>query len=360
MPRRLGVEIETDAISIQDAERILQQSGLSSTFKVVRDASVETPAWKKGGKTVLSKTSRSSKFTMGSEFVSVPLSMDNFRSGVRNLTGFLQTMGEPNFSRRASVHIHIECSPSITVVKNALNLFEKIEPLFYRLGGMGYPFRGVFNNSIYCRPITHPYGPPVICSENGTYHQIFKTEDLKKAETLEEFWYMMAVSPDRVDRYHPSRYFGLNLFSLALHGTLEFRYFNKTLNHQRISAVASLCLAITELLNKRLDLPPIRFNDGDDMERLKFVLQLIERNNEEYLVRDRDVFILESIITTTKPVIFEDKYIYSHLLDKWVMPSGYLNKYSRPKVSSDECIKSGFIDIHNIGNHKFDFLEMIS
>lgn len=356
---RLGIEIETDSIELGKAELLLQMGGVRN-FRATRDASIESNAHvTRSGAVLLSKTSKTQRSVVGTEFVSAPMSIEDFRISVRNLCGLLQTMGEPGHSKRSSVHIHIECEPRLKTIFNALRLFTKIEPLFYRLGGMGYEFRGISNNAIYCRPITHPYGPPVVMGENGQPYQLFTLEDLLQAETLNEFWHKMAIDPQRAEnqRYHPARYFGLNIFSLILHGTMEFRYFNKTLNHQKINAVASLCQAIVELINGDLSLPDMNFSDGDDMGRLIFVNRLIELNNKEHKIRDRDYFILENIVTSTNAYQIEPRYIKTHLWDKYNMHSVYLKTGKRIKVDGENIHNSGFIDIHNIAQRNFDFFE---
>lgn len=356
----LGIEVETDLMSLDTAETLLRQADIS-TFRVTRDASCEFPAFtSRGGKTILSKTKNSSKKVVGAEFVSVPMNLEDFKSSVRNLTGLLKTMGEPERSRRTSIHIHVGCKPTLNILKNSLKLFEKIEPMFYRLGGMGYEFRGIRNNSIYCRPITHPYGPPVIGSEDGGWYQLFNYEDLLNCEDMAQFWYIMGINTERAERYNPARYFGLNLFSLLLHGTLEFRYFNKTLNHQKINAIAALCQCITELVSGKLEVPNVVFSHGEDLERLAFLNRLILNNNKEHIMKDRDIYILESIITTSQPYKIEDRYIRSHLIDKYQLPSGFMRRYARTRVSREDTINSGFIDIHNIGASNFDFLDNIS
>lgn len=358
---RLGIEIETDLIPLANAQRMLQQYNID-TFQATRDASCEFPGHlTRGKKLILSRVEKSSKTTLGSEFVSVPMNIEQFKTSVRNMTMVLRSMGESHRSRRSSIHIHIECIPHLQTMKNALNLFESVEPLFYRLGGMGYDFRGIYNNSIYCRPVTNPFGPPVVLAEDGAMYQLFCPEDLKNADSIEKFWYIMGINPERIERYHPARYFGLNLFSLILHGTMEYRFFNKTLSHQSINAVAALCQATTELMIRSKDLgSPVSFSKEDDMGRLSFLQSLIERTNKDHFLRDRDIVALETIITTTECYSIQEKYTKSHLFEKWNLQAGFLRSYKRRRVQKEEVIDSGFIDIHNIGSKNFDFLESMS
>jgi hypothetical protein len=50
----------------------------------------------------------------------------------------------------------------------------------------------------------------------------------------------------RADRYDPARYRGFNLHSHAFRGTIEFRYFNGTVDSQRIAEYVRLCLGVAE------------------------------------------------------------------------------------------------------------------
>jgi len=64
----------------------------------------------------------------------------------------------------------------------------------------------------------------------------------KTMQELREVWYGRAnVAPER---YHGSRYRGLNLNSLFFRGTIEFRYFNGTLHAGEVKAYVQLVLAL--------------------------------------------------------------------------------------------------------------------
>ena len=68
--------------------------------------------------------------------------------------------------------------------------------------------------------------------------------------TFEELWALWGGSGyderRRRDRYDVSRYKGFNLHSHAFRGTIEFRYFNGTVDSQRIIEYVRLCLGIAE------------------------------------------------------------------------------------------------------------------
>ena len=67
----------------------------------------------------------------------------------------------------------------------------------------------------------------------------------KTPEELERLWYGRPKNPQRrSDRYHISRYRGLNLQSYFYRGTVEFRYFDGSLDQNRIEAYVRRCLDI--------------------------------------------------------------------------------------------------------------------
>lgn len=357
----VGIEIETDTITQKGAEEICAH--LRGEFRPDRDASIESNSYRtSAGVNVLNKKflKGTIREVLGVEFISAPLNIDLFRIAVRKLTGLLRTMGEPEKSTRSSIHIHVGCDSDIKTLQNVLKLFNYVEPLFYRLGGMGYDFRGKSNKAIYCRPITTVFGPPVVNAENGHYYSIFNPNDLlEEGIRPDKFWYIMCVDPNRIQRYHPSRYFGLNIFSTLLHGTLEFRFFNKTLDHMKISAVASLCQAITEWAVKQKEPYKIPSGNPTDEDRLKFLIDLLNKNIN-YKISDIDVMTLNNIMTSTSPYSVKEEFVISHLVGKWSMASFWMDNNEKIRRSKDEIVHSGFIDIHNINNKPFDILEVIT
>jgi hypothetical protein len=71
----------------------------------------------------------------------------------------------------------------------------------------------------------------------------------RQPTTLDEFWalwYGDAGWHSRRDRYDPVRYRGLNLHSFRRLGTVEFRYFNGTIDPEQILDHVRSCLALVE------------------------------------------------------------------------------------------------------------------
>ncbi len=356
----IGIEVETDAVTKPRGSHIARE--LNGAFIAGRDASIETQVYitRDGMKLLDRNYVRSSlnRDTMGVEFISSPLAFADFKVGIRNLTGLLKTYGEPEVGTRSSIHIHIGYNTrKSSSLKRLLKLFFNVEPLFYRLGGMGYPFRGLSNNSIYCRPLTHKFGPPVVGCEDGNFYHLFKPLDLLAAKTIDSFWYTMAIEPGNSGRYHPSRYFGLNLYSTLLHGTVEFRYFNKTLDHTKIVAVASLCQSIVEWAEEGSDEINAPDFPLEDKNSLLFLYQLL-KGNSNYRLSEKTLYILEEMVSSTESFKIQERFVKSHLLEKWSLPERYLMNYERERVSLRDAIDSGFIDIHRI-NGNYDLLNSI-
>ena len=73
----------------------------------------------------------------------------------------------------------------------------------------------------------------------------FRQRRPKTQEELERLWYGRPADPRwRSDRYHKSRYRGLNLQGYFYRGAIEFRYFDSSLDQNQIEAYVRRCLDI--------------------------------------------------------------------------------------------------------------------
>ena len=66
----------------------------------------------------------------------------------------------------------------------------------------------------------------------------------KSLSQFENIWYRN-YSSNRIQRYHPSRYFGLNLHPTFQGDTVEFRFFNSTTHAGKVKGYIQLALAIS-------------------------------------------------------------------------------------------------------------------
>jgi hypothetical protein len=70
----------------------------------------------------------------------------------------------------------------------------------------------------------------------------------KRPVTMEEFWELYYGAPlkGQLTRLDPARYRGLNLHSHAYRGTVEFRYFDGSLDPTRVEIYVKLAMAIAD------------------------------------------------------------------------------------------------------------------
>ncbi|MBI4870791.1 MAG: amidoligase family protein [Candidatus Riflebacteria bacterium] len=87
----------------------------------------------------------------------------------------------------------------------------------------------------------------------------FRANPPRSREELLKQWYGASESIEqaRLERYHRSRYRGLNLHSLAYRGTIEFRYFNSTLDAPTLRRYILFCLLVAER-SRQLDEAGVR------------------------------------------------------------------------------------------------------
>ncbi|MCL0034360.1 amidoligase family protein [Dehalococcoidia bacterium] len=122
------------------------------------------------------------------------------------------------------------------------------EPWIYQIArGGDAEHRGRNGNHYrYCKPIEEVY-------RNGETDY----DRLMKAKSFKRFWERWYGVPRQelprlfANKYNPTRYRGLNLHSYNYRGTIEFRYFDGTLNPADVRAWVTLCLRLVhKSLNK--------------------------------------------------------------------------------------------------------------
>lgn len=236
----VGIEIETVLAGRKISNNNFNIQSDASIMTPVRSINSGLPFILSGNDTIPILSIRGRDGTIGTEFVSVIF--DDFRSmrtAVSDLCEGLLSQGEPTQDNRASVHFHVGMAYTINTLKNIIRLGIRYESLLYHLGGMGYAFRGTRSNSPYCKAFTKN-GPPIVRSNLGNV-PMFNVPALLSAESVGSFWNRFGMYNGISNgRYTPQRYMFINLYSLELHGTLEFRMCNKTLNVDYIMAMAEL------------------------------------------------------------------------------------------------------------------------
>lgn len=366
----IGVEIEVATLSTRDANTLIHNAGLSDFMgRVTRDASVETPAnqtFITENMSILSPSGRGgSKYfltrgtTLGCELVSKPLGKTELPVFLEKMIRALIKEGE-TVSPRTSIHLHIGFPNSLPLNRNILALGFKLEPLFYRLAGLGNPYRGEINNSIYSRPLVLGHCIP---ATDGKWY----VPDLKKAlsaKTLDEFWRIYGVYTREPERYVPARYYAWNVYSILLRETIEFRYFNMTTQSRSIVSIARFLQSIVEgalsssftneVLKEFEDLNPFEnYSDSVYAELINKLVVKFKKHNIFYDLSTKHTKDLLNILNSTPHHNIGEKFIKTHT--RVQVTDEYAEAWGWTPVSDPK--DSNYIDIHSENvNSAFKYL----
>jgi hypothetical protein len=215
---------------------------------------------------------------MGVELVTSPMEMPKLEEMMYPFMYRLLSTGDFT-SPRASIHLHTAFANNLNLLKKLLRVCLAIDPVLYRLGGMGGTFRGHVNNCAYARPLLNSVCVPIMggvssSSDEEEWHdndeeeheeipgfspsngyvsgnlaQICNPLAALDATTIQEFWACFGVSYPQggTIKYHPTRYAGTNFFSIPAHGTIEFRHLNQSLNPQLVISIAKFLRGMVEM-----------------------------------------------------------------------------------------------------------------
>lgn len=179
----------------------------------------------------------------GGEMVSPPLDFDDpeQRAQVTKAVQALQRAGATP-DHTAGIHVHIEATnedgSNFTgkQVAAVVRFAYKFEDAIYRIASSGWRTMRPGART-YCKPIPE-----------NTAQAIMKA---RTTEEVRNIWNGLSVRGGR--RYysrqthaHLDRYYGLNLRSWEARNTIEFRYFNSSVNPVRVQTYIALCMAIVE------------------------------------------------------------------------------------------------------------------
>jgi hypothetical protein len=360
LPNTLGAEFESVITTREEMIRLLKlEANRSSDYRsVTRDASVESPAIRVGqnsclfmGNKLLRENirNRGENITSGYEIVTYPLEMIDMRRVISQTINIQVGLGEI-FSERSSIHIHAGFPEGLIFLKSAVALGLKIEPLFFKIAGMGSKFRGYSNHAAYCRPLALP---PAVKLVDSPKLALLSPKSAIEAEDEESFWGKFGIRSGDRERYNPLRYMGINVFSILLRGTLEFRFFNYCSISKYVEAVAALSQFTSDLM-LRLPLSVIEsitevsiFEANPD-DRYHSLLDEIVRigvdYNSELQMKKRDVKNIHELIEKTPQPLFENKPILSHIQNGRIS-LGDARTFQLEIVDSAE--PPGIVDIHN-------------
>ena len=156
------------------------------------------------------------------EIVSPILGYDDLDQ-LQNIVRAVQRAGA-RADESTGIHVHVDGSRfDVKSVINLVKFVHKQERL------LEHVFAAHERRLDYCRPI------------NQAFLRRIETQPPKTLQQLSNAWYGRRVTPTR---RHESRYHGLNLNSFFYRRTIEFRYFNGTLDDGEVLANVQLVLAL--------------------------------------------------------------------------------------------------------------------
>lgn len=365
----VGIELESLGKTQKQVREILNRlpAELGTNFKVHRDGSSELMAYvlKTGNErnvryiSINSHTKEAEKLfggkiiteTYGYELISVPMDIETAELSLYTLLPALESSGD-FISDRCATHIHVGGMKNLSFLKNSLRLGLWFDEVFYSLAGMGNKFRGYSNNAIYARPLQN--GP---CFRyDGNYYQVLNWKKALEASNIYEFYATYASNVNReMGKYHPGRYFSINLYSIPRIGTVEFRHFNQSFNPRLVTAITKLCQLFVEISIKSREMEFKLLEPGNVfdlkssshyLDKLYRFIDMGNRNDCNYGLDGDDISQLEKVIYKYEGIGIEDSLVLTHCKD-FNIDEETINDGELIKVKS-KPILDGHTDIHNI------------
>jgi hypothetical protein len=221
--RKFGIEVEFGG-SQEDVVRELRNQGLSQRQRPEGYMGHGEHDW---------IVKYDGSVSGGGELVGPPLDWDNPEDRAQ-VTKAFQALADAGCTTHpnAGVHVHIDASDlDGKQVAGVVRAYTKYEDQIYRIATSGWETMrsGARNN--YAKRMERS-----------------RVERLAKAKTKEQIGlgYYGTRNYHSLGHSHSSRYYGLNLHSWFYRGTIEFRIFNSTMNHKRVLAYITLCMALVQ------------------------------------------------------------------------------------------------------------------
>ncbi len=425
--KTLGMEYETAEIDVDTMmktlpHRLEKMIGDSHrNVNITRDASIESKAEPLmfGRKIYMVSThtkayrllpgvGRNGTKTLGTELFLSPLEIPDFARIVHPTFSILRFMGDYT-SHRASTHFHVGFPNNLEALKSMLQVALNLEPVFYRLGGMGGTHRGYINKYNYCRPLLNSavvVVNPTSKRSNGsseyppqrvpkTYAELIEQRTRAREEverlskygesifckianpiaalsvsTIEEFWacfgmdYVQQISA----KYHPVRYMGWNFFSVAKHKTMEARHFNQSLDAHLVVATGKFVRASIEMagnLSSRereifeILSPFEEIHISDAVTTIEKVMGICQSKGIEDLPSNSELRIIYETLEDSHVKPLPQENIRTHVdftqsgfvLDPYIMKLGKLERVENPE---SPC----HVDIHNISEKEQSIYDL--
>lgn len=333
--------------------------------------------------------------TIGYEFWTNPLSIRDMEKLIFPTMFTLVGMGD-SVSERAASHIHVGFAHNLRLMKRLLRICLAIDPVLFRLGGMGGIFRGWKNNAAYARPLMNSVAVRIskqptqntpsftlvidqdgiarrrrvpvvqeqeVVSTNSPYVRIINPMEALQAKDTAEFWASFGVSEGNMTKYHPSRYTGINFYAILAHGTIEFRHLNASLDPQLVLAIIKFLRAMVEvstICNKEeimsFEILPSneQISVGDAMEIITKIINLCRKHDVENLPTAHEMDIIVSTLELSTFISVPEIPVLSHVQDFFLSPKISL---AGKLESVEEVLEANQVDIHNIRNKESSIFD---
>lgn len=378
----IGMEIEgishTKEYIAQSVLYPLQRNlgPLGKSITITRDASTEffgEPVSTPHGQAVFSyqtleaqkmrNFNQGSASVMGYEIITQPLPVEDLERVSYPLISALDMVGDFN-SYRAAIHFHIGFGNNLRLLKGVLKLALNLDAVLFRLAGMGGTFRGKINKAAYARPLLNStvcridgraYGR--VSNLDGKFAQVINPINALNAQNLAEFWASFGVKYEfggGSAKYHPSRYQGVNFYSIPQHGTIEWRHLNKSGDNYALMAIAKFLRGAVEmstLLYKHemasLEIVPSNeeISVGDASYIISNIYAMCQNKEIEDLPTENEVAKILEILEISHFQPIPEKPVKTHLREVFLDPELVeLGKLKLVRDSYDSC----HVDIHNI------------
>ena len=296
---------------------------------------------------------------MGYELVTHPLTIARLESLMYPMVTSLQNLGD-FISDRAALHFHVGCGNNLRILKALLRISLMVDPVLFRLGGMGRTFRGHMNHAAYARPLLHSIAVNVSTSNSANrYAKIINPLAALEANSMEEFWGAFGVKyryGGGSQKYHPSRYCGINFYSIPQHGTLEFRHFNQTHNVPLIMSIAKFVRGLVELgsmITKgemhKFEIVPsdVEISMSDASMIVEKLIGLCHDKEVEDLPSDYELELMMKVLSESHFEKLPEMPVLTHIHDDTATLSMEAVNLGRLETFA-KVLPSQYVDIHTI------------
>jgi len=260
---KFGVEIEFENLNTTSADRTIQdlyanhrlQPWNRHKWKIVYDGSVGSN---------------------GGEAISPPMSGTRGFVEIGIICESLKNAGA-TVAVNCGIHCHINAvGTNVSTIKNLFKLCYKHEPSIFAM----------VSDSRRPRYMAHSTDREQRAGRQYHYCKqiqvdIDKISEAQSLYQIENAWYVLQNGTNyRSGGYNETRYHGFNFHAFAKHGTFEFRYFQGSLNPNKIIAYVIFCLSMVELATSARHIRNVIDNNDRN------VLQLSGRQQFEVMLRD--------------------------------------------------------------------------